>query len=207
MIWITYSSPIVLILAIICGGYYYRWLNKSYRFIYSYIIVCLIIDVICRCLFFLSLNNIVLMLYLSLAEVIIFLKFYTNITNKKKASIILSFIGGIYILSEIILIDHNDITNYQPYSKIVSSFLIVLMALTYFLEQLKKETAMMNLYLNSIILIYFALNMVLLLPINFLIDENSELVFYVWRIYLFTTVLFYANLTYLIWKNGRTQKQ
>jgi len=204
--WITYSSPLILILAVICGGYYYKWLNKVYRLIFSYIIVCLIIDIIARSLIFYSLNNLMLLLYLSLVELIIFLKLYANIT-KKKIGLILSVIGGIYILSEIILIDPNDTTNFQSYSKIVSSFLIVLMALIYFLEQLKKDTAMKNLHLNYSILIYFTLNMILWLPINFLIDETSELIFYVWRILLFITILFYANLTYLIWKNGRAQKR
>jgi hypothetical protein len=47
------------------------------------------------------------------------------------------------------------------------------------------------------------LNIIIFLPLDFLISEDSIFNFYIWFANLGVTVLFYLFLIYSIWKNGR----
>jgi hypothetical protein len=55
--------------------------------------------------------------------------------------------------------------------------------------------------------IYFSLNLIFFLPVNFLINVASSVKFYFWSANLLLTISFYTFLCKEIWKNGSTRKR
>ncbi|MDY8138129.1 hypothetical protein [Aquimarina sp. 2201CG5-10] len=153
-------------------------------------------------------SNLISFIIWSFLELIIFSMFYLNFINKRKVWS-LAILGILYMLIEFIYVDSNAITTFQSYAKVVTSGLMVIMVFIYFFEQIKGEFKMgkQDVYLHSSILSYFALEFILLLPMNFLIDSGSDLVFYVWMGHLLVLILFYLYLTNRICKNGKSQKR
>jgi uncharacterized membrane protein len=98
-----------------------------------------------------------------------------------------------------------DIKQFQPYSKIVDNFIIIVMALVFYYEKMNSfnETKWSNFKLNTAILIYFTINAIVFLPFNFIINENIGVRFYIWTVNVVIILLFYSYLTILIWKNSR----
>lgn len=145
----------------------------------------------------------------SLVELSLFITFFYSFIKTKKALFATVLLGILYILSEIIYIDTYDVKAFQSYSKIASSFLIVFIVLYKITWQIIKDkiVAQKEQYVNYAILLNFALNLLLLLPINLLVNSSSALVTSIWIAYLVITVLFYLYLSYTIWKNGKSRKQ
>lgn len=206
---LTYSSPLILILGGVLGLFYFKFLNRIDRIILLYLIISLSFDFLSRTMGNVNNNNLILWPLLSLTELLIFFKLYLNLIRQKNLVWILTSVGVLYIVTEIIYVDSYNIRTFQPYSKVVASFLIVLFVLINLFEHLKNEIEISkrNQYLNSVLLSYFALNIVLLLPINFLINVDSTVTIYIWTAYLIATILFYSCLSFLICKNGKNQKR
>jgi hypothetical protein len=132
---------------------------------------------------------------------------YLQFIRLKQLVWVLGGFGIIYAIVETLQIDPFNITSFQPYSKMVSSFIIVTMALFYIFGQIKAERKIAERYLNYSIIFYFSLELILLLPINLLINYESFIVYFVWFLHLCINLLFYIFLIRFIWKNGKTQKQ
>lgn len=205
---LTYGSPLTLLLGGIFGLIYFKYLNRSHRLLLLYLLVSLGFDFTARTMANFNNNNLILWPLLSIVELAIFSGIYIKIIKTKLLWIATAF-GSTFIIYEIINIDTYNTSAFQPYSKVVSSFLIVFFILYNFILHLKsdKDISRINQFLNSIVLGYFALNIILLLPINFLINEKSGLTMYIWTAYLIITILFYTCLTVLICKNGKTRKR
>lgn len=205
----TYISPVVLSIGVILGLYNYKKLDKTNKLLFIYLLISLLIDFTARYLGYVKANNLILWPLLSILELLIFSKIYQQYSKKKKLINFLFGIGALYIIIEIIYVDTYNITEYQSYSKVISSVFIVFMVLIYIFDRINEELKSIksNLYLGIAILIYFSLNVVLLLPMNFLINEGSNLTLYIWLVYLIMTIMFYSFLNYLIWKSGRNQRQ
>lgn len=206
---VSYVCPLILGFGIVLGFKYYKSLDAVNRLLLFYIIVSLAFDLLSRIIGEINGNNLILWPLLGLMELLIFSKLYLKlIQGKKRVLTLLAAIGAVYMLAEIAFIDSGNQTSFQPYSKVVASFLIVLMVCIYFLQQIKQEQKIVkpHLYLNFAILIFFALNLVLLVPLNFLINQASDLTFYVLFIYMIVNLIFYTYLIYFIWKNGKNQK-
>jgi hypothetical protein len=142
-------------------------------------------------------------------ELLIIASIYCHLGVKKMLLIPLTVLGAIYIVGEIVYIDSYNVKSFQSYAKIASSFVIVLLALQFFTQKLKsdKEISPELQRLNLVMLAYFALNLLLLLPINLMINQIATSIIYIWYAYLGATVLFYSYLSAFLWKNGKTRKQ
>lgn len=188
--------------------YYLKYLSKSYKLILSYLAISLIIDITSRIMAGMNNNNLILWPILSLIEINIFSLVFIPIIRKKFLWIFTA-IASVYIIYEIIIIDSFNASSFQPYAKIISSAIIVLYLLIVLIQRIKNESILSRKeqVFNLTILCYFALNVVLLLPINFLINENPEITIYIWTTYLILTILFYSCLSILLWKNGKNQKR
>jgi hypothetical protein len=206
---LTYTSPIVLIIGSSCGIYLLGSIDAKSKRILTYLLVSLGADVVSRIVLANSGNNLIVLPIYSVFELLIIASLYYHLGIKKALLIPLVALGAIYIIGEIIYIDSSNVKTFQSYAKIVSSFVIVLLALQFFIEKLKSENeiSQSTRRLNSAILAYFALNLILLLPINLLINQIASSIIYIWYAYLGATVLFYSYLSVFIWKNGKTQKQ
>lgn len=205
---LTYGSPFTLLIGGIFGMYYLKYLSKSYKLILSYLAISLIIDITSRIMAGMNNNNLILWPILSLIEINIFSLVFIPIIRKKFLWIFTA-IASAYIIYEIIIIDSFNASSFQPYAKIISSAIIVLYLLIVLIQRIKNESILSRKeqVFNLTILCYFALNVVLLLPINFLINENPEITIYIWTTYLILTILFYSCLSILLWKNGKNQKR
>lgn len=206
---LSLSSVLVLTLGCFFGLISLKWIDKKSKRILIYLAVSLAFDIASRIVSFYSGNNLIFLPLYSLGELLLLSSVYLHLKIKKSLLIPLTVLGGLYILGEIIYIDSYNVKSFQSYAKIVSSFVLVLLALQFFMELLKseKEVPQTIRQLNLVVLIYFSLNLILLLPINLLINQITSSIIYIWYAYLGATVLFYSYLSFFIWKNGKTQKQ
>lgn len=206
--FLTYGSPFALVVGGIFGLYFFKYLNKTHRLILAYLGVSLAIDIASRIMANSHNNNLILWPLLSILELLIFSGIYISILEKKFFWIV-SGVGASYIIYEMINIDSFNASSFQPYSKVVSSFVIIVLILSYIMQRITKdvEISKQDQFLNITVLSYFALNLVLLLPINFLINEKPEITVYIWTTYLILTILFYSCLSILLCKNGKNRKR
>lgn len=202
------SSPFCLIIGVLFGLFYYRSIDRENRLIWIYLIICLFFDFISRYIGSITGNNLFLWPLFSLTELLVFTKFYQGFIKKSKIILGLLLLGIGYILFEIGYIDGANVKGFQSYARIVTSFLIVIMVLSKIIWQVKTDQNISKgkQHLNNVILIVFSLNVLLLLPMNLLINGSSSLITAIWMTYLSVTVLFYIYLSYSIWKNGKNRK-
>lgn len=207
---LTDASPAILIVGMLIGFSRFKKLNIIYKYITAYLCLMFLADMASRIEVGLGDNNFFFFLVYSFTEAVFFLLFYNKVLFKKphRGLLILGFIGLAYILSEIILFENVGAKEFQPYAKVVDNFIIILLTLGYFYEKINNysNTRWENFQLNAVILAFFTINLILFLPLNFLINEATNLKFYFWLGLLFITVLFYLYLTIKLWKNGNSRK-
>ncbi|AWG24380.1 hypothetical protein [Flavobacterium kingsejongi] len=206
----TFVSPIVLFVGVVTGVYCYRSLDLSHKVIMYYLLIALSTDIISRIYGHVYGNNLIFILIFALLELGVFSILYYNLLKKNKKVFLIGIgIAVLFMLWEIWSLKMLHVADFQSYSKVVDTFLIVCFSIAYFFEKINSQTQTeWDLFLlNSVILGFFSLNLIFFLPINYLINETSILKFYFWFANLILTLLFYVFLTRAIWKNGRTHKQ
>lgn len=206
---LTYASPIILLIGICIGIYYFKYLHYIYRVLYFFLSANLGIDLLSRYLASMSHNNLFLFIVISLVELVSFSFIYYYIIKKKKIIGLITVIGFGYVLTETFSTNFQNIFTFQSYSKVVTSFLIVLMVLIYFTEVLSREykISIPLINLNLLIMAYFTLELILLLPLNFLINSNQESIYYLWLLRTLILLIFYIIIIHFLWNHGRNQKQ
>lgn len=205
---LTYLSPIILFLSVYIGAYFFKHLDFTHRVLFFYLSINLIIDLLSRFLESISHNNLFLLLVISILEIVSFSLLYNHLINKKKIIWLLFFVGIGYISYEFYFVDFQNTTTLQLYSKVVVSFLIVTMVIVYFTEVLYRENKIVKplINLNVLIMSYFTLEIILLLPLNFLINSAPKSIFYIWSLRIIILVLFYLILTFFLWNHGKNRK-
>lgn len=209
---LSYLSPALLILIILIGIRNYRLSDKN-RLLFFYAIACLLIDLTARYvikIIGLS-NNLFLLSILCIVEIIIFARFYLYSLKNKRFVYILSALGIAYIAGELIYNIDAEITYYQSYARVVSSLVVALLAQIYIYRSVadEKEIPTKELRLNYVILMYFALEFIFLLPVNFLVNSKSKLIYVTWFGHLLVVIFFYAYIAYYMWteqKGNRIRK-
>lgn len=166
-------------------------------------------DIASRYFAIMAFNNWIILIPFTMMEFAFFCKLYHQTIEKKKYVLVLAGIGMFYTCVELLLNNANNMQDYQSYAKSLTSVFIVIMGLLYIFEQLKKEKKILNrnMYFHGLVLSYFTLEFLFILPINFLINGNESFVYLMWFIRISSLILFYAGLMYFLWKNGKTQKQ
>lgn len=204
---LTYITPLLLGLGFILGIIHYKNQDRSARLLNVYLLFCLGLDLASRIIGHSTLNNLILFNVLSLIEIVIFSLFFLNLIKKNIFTYLLLSIGVLYIGFETLKINPYQVESFQSYSRIVTSFLIIIMALKYIIESVKKEQKISKKNIIFILMFYFSIELILLLPLNLLINSESDLIYYFWFVRLFINLLFYTYTIYYIWKNGKTPKQ
>lgn len=205
----TLLVPVLLLAGIITGCYYYKYLKKEFRFLLLYLIICFIIDVTSRIAGEFYNNNLIFIILFSLCEVLFFTIFYQVCFFKRKMwpYIIAGTASVIYIIWEIYTMWETPPSEFQTYSRALSSFIIIIMAIHFLFEKIEHEQKNNNaIKLNSVFIIFFSLHLIFFLPINFLINVPSSVKYYFWCANLLLTMFFYIFLSREIWRNGSTQK-
>lgn len=208
--FLTEGIPLISGIAVFAVLYYYKFLLPVYKLIGIYLFISFITDqmgiVVAR---FFN-NNLILIIVFALLELLIYSCIYLVISGRKLFLIISTSLACCFIFFEILYTNPADSENFQPYARVVSSFFIVLFALNYFYETIAythHHSQQSYLNLNTLILIFYVLNFIYFLPINFLIDESSNTPFFFWIGNCSLTLLFYSLLTVLLCIHGKRQKQ
>jgi len=209
----TLLSPIILIAGVSIGVYYFKKLDIIRKILVLYLFTMLSIDILSRVAAAIYNNNLVLIPILGFLELFIFSALYYALAGKeerikKNSLLIINFATLIFTIWEITKVFNAPVEQFQSYSKAIATLIIVLFSITFFLEKirLRKDISPALFSLNSGILLFYSLELIIFLPIDFLIHDNSGLKFYFWLANLIFILLFYLFLISSIWKNGKTQE-
>ncbi|WP_420572293.1 hypothetical protein [Kordia sp.] len=209
---ITYAPTFVLIFSTSVVVYKYHGLDNITKLLGYYLIGSLIISLVAYFLGKFLGNNLFLFFVLTLLELFVFMKLYYSLIKKKRLVISLAIFGTVLTLADSIYIKAYDVKLFQPYSKILATLLIVVLALIYFFELIKDEEKLYKdethyLSLNSMTLCFFAIQFLAFLPLNFLVNADRKMADYVFVSNAIVLIIFYGYLTHFIWKHGKSLKQ
>lgn len=208
----TNLSPIILTIGIFLGIFCYKKVDTLRKILIFYLCVMLLLDLTARYLGEVYGNNLVLIPIYGFSDLTMFSIFYyfLGIKNNKKIKLFLILIlilSAAFTFSEVMKVYNLPSSEFESYSKVISTLVIVFLSLGFFLEKIymKKNISSDMFMLNSGILLYYSLNLIIFLPIDFLIN-GSELKFYFWLVNLVITLTFHTFLITSIWKNGKIQE-
>lgn len=206
---LSFLSPLVLVISVIFSLTKFNFFSQRDLVLFSYVIVCLVFDLLTR--FYAKHptygTNIQLMPWFSLIE-LLFFSIYYRLLGHKVALQILGFLGLGFIGLELFYSGQVSTVDFQPYARTVSTFIILLYSMSHILKivkgVVKVPKAMLNLSITS--LIYFFTQLMMLLPINYLVNTSSRLSLIVWSGNLLIHILFYSYLGVYLWKSGKQTK-
>lgn len=208
----TNLSPIILTVGIFLGIFCYKKVDTLRKILIFYLCVMLLLDLTARYLGEVYGNNLVLIPIYGFSDLTMFSIFYyfLGIKNNKKIKLFLILIlilSAAFTFSEVMKVYNLPSSEFESYSKVISTLVIVFLSLGFFLEKIymKKNISSDMFMLNSGILLFYSLNLIIFLPIDFLIN-GSELKFYFWLVNLVITLTFHTFLITSIWKNGKIQE-
>ena len=206
-------SPILLSLGIIIGIFYYRNLSKEFRVIFAYLVMSLLIDFLSRYFGYLSHFKYNLFLhpifgFLELA--FISTLYYKYILHSKSIRLLL------YIIFMLLLIVVEfaffsklfDLKSFQSFGKVIADLSIISFCFLYYWELVKGKIIMRSdiNFLNATVIIYYSINLIHYLFINFLVNASIHLITVFWAVFSISIIAFYLILIYLIWQDGKTRK-
>lgn len=211
--YVSLLSPIILLMGIFIGLYNFKHLSASLRFLFYYLVLCLAVDLLFRYFGYYSrfkYNLFIVPIY-GFFELAIFSKLYYSHILRSRSNIFIAFIvlALLCVSSELLFINkllHQK--SFQSFGKVIADATIVSYCILYYWKIFNGSISIVKeyRYLNVAVLIYFSINLVLFLPINFLVNASMSIVFLFWVLNLVSLILFYLVLIYLIWQNGKTRK-
>lgn len=208
---VTLGSPIVLILGLYFSWRFWSILNETYKLITLYFGLCLAIDLLSRILAETNGNNLILIPLFGLFELILFAYLYLKIFHLQKRvwPLYLVILAGSLIVWDVVMVVQATTSEFQSYGRVIDGFILIILSTVYYLDQLTTDDAPQTdrIVLNGGILVFFSLNLLFFLPINFLVNVESIVKFYFWMANFALTVVFYSFLIFRLWKYGRTQQQ
>lgn len=205
----SFIVPCLLAAGIIYGLYFFKSLDRVYQMLVVYLLACLSGDLLGRFMAFQFGNNLICIPVSGFLELIVFAAFYRQFLKEDKFVLPLVTAGLAFIVWEAFSLNVQNVQAFQSYSRVVASFLITMMSITCFFKWIGNETGVPGniVFLNSSILVYYAFNLICFLPVNFLINVNSDVKFSFWSANFLVTLAFYILLIFVIWKHGKNRKQ
>jgi len=207
---LTLASPVILFIGMILGFVYYRRLDALHRWLHFFLIMALLVDIASRILGEVYHNNLILIPIYGLLELLIFTYIYFTflLRVKYKLWIISIAIVVLFNLYEIFQSLHVDPKDFNSHSRVVDYLVIVIMSIVFYIHQIATANAKSSsiFFLNTVILLFYSLNLILYLPLNFLINEASDIKFHFWTVSLVLTLIFYISIVRTIWIHGKNHK-
>lgn len=201
---------VVLCVGIVLTILFYKKTNGLHKSIGCYFLLMLGVDTASVIVADRIGSNLIVLPVFSLIELLFFVYFYNKYLLSKPNKIVigLGVLGMVYIATEFFqyfVFSTFNIKQFEPYAKITDNFIVIIMALIFYYQKMKSfnETWIINFKLNTAILLYFTINTIIFLPLNFILNSSGNAKFYIWIINVTIILLFYIYLTALIWKNGR----
>lgn len=205
--YLLYFIPFVCLVGCLIGAYYYRKLTGKSKLILLYLSFCLIFDLIGRVLVLTQHNNLILVPVFGFLELFLFSWIYHQYMLKRNRLLIALNLGAlILILIDCTLENPFQLSSFHSIGRIIDGFFILILCLAYFYEIMVSETSSSRTKtsFNVVTFLFFTINSLWFLVVNFLITTLEGSIFYLWVINVIATPLFYLYLTVYLWKN-RTQ--
>lgn len=208
--YLTHCSPAILLFGIVVGILYYSKLERIHRLLTIFLALALIVDLISRLVGELYGNNLILIPIYGLLELLFwaYLYFSCLITLKNNLFLIPLGILVLYNLYEITVLFNVEPKDFNSNSRVFDSLAIVIISIVFYIQQIVKDNFEKQriMFLNTIVFAFYSLNLILYLPINYLINETSNIKFHFWSISLVLTLVFYSLIVHMIWKHGKNHK-
>ena len=207
---LSYFSPIILLFGIILGIVYYPRLDRAHRLLILFLSMALFIDILSRLAGEFYGNNLIFIPIFGLLELVLWSYIYFSclMAIKNKIWLILVWILVLYNLYEIVTLLNVEPKDFNSNSRVFDSLAVVIISIVFYIKQIVNENPAKPgfMFLNTIIFAFYSLNLILYLPINFLINETSNIKFIFWSISLVLTLVFYSSIIRLIWIHGKNHK-
>ncbi len=210
---ISLLSPFVLLVGLAVGVFYYRHLSGSFRLLFAYLVISIAVDLLYRYFGYYSQlkYNLFLIPIFGFLELALFSRIYYRYILKCRSNILLLYIALalLGILLELLFVGrllHQK--SFQSFGKVVDDAAIISFCILYYWRVFNGSIPIVKAhsYLNVAALVYFSINLILFLPINFLVNASLSVVMAFWVLNLVSIVLFYIVLIFLLWQNGKTRK-
>lgn len=210
---ISFTSPIILIIGVLLGIFKFKKLRKSNQLIVFYLVFSLTFDLLSRYFGYFSQSkyNLFLIPIYGVLELGCFSVLYYKYIFLSKSKYLLSYIITMHLLILAEIIFGKGLfrpESFQSFGKVIADASIILYSIYFYLKVFKGQIPIHSEYafLNAVILIYFSINLIIYLAINFLVNAQFKLVVAFWIINLLSVIIFELILISLIWKDGRTRK-
>lgn len=208
---LTLFPPIISFLGIVVGIYIYKNLRTSSKYIFFYLIAAFSTYILSRYLENVMNNNLLLVPVFGFLELFFFSMIYHRFLFKKTNYLFLSIVGFLLLLIIIDIFTCNPFNpeKFQSYGRVIDSLTLVSISIYFYWKVLKNdiEKDRNKLLLNGFVLLFFLLNSVWFLVINFLVNTSSEVMFPIWLVNAIAMPLFYLYLIFYLWQSGKIQKQ
>ena len=207
---LTMLSPLILLFGIGLGLFFFSKLEKVHRILLLYLIAAFVVDILSRVLAEFYNNNLILIPIFGLLELLIlswlFFKYLLEVQSKWWYVLIGLLV--IFNLKEIIFLMDVKPKDFYCHSRVLDSLVIAVMSLVFFIRQINFDDQGKRgfLLLSTIIFAFHSINLILYLPINFLINETSNIKFHFWGLSLVLTLIFYISIIRVLWIHGKNLK-
>ena len=209
--YLSYLTPIVLVLSIVLGVVLFKQLAIHYRILLVYFILAFTTDGLLRYFGYVSKRqyNLFVVPFFALGELLVLGYLYYRVFFNKSLlmlGLLMGFVG--VLLIDALFFSHLfDPKQFQTYSKLITNIGIVTFCLVFYGQELKLETPRTELItLNAAMVLYFSVNLVIFSSLNFYVNAPIYLVFSFAALNILSAVAFYLFIDYQIWKHGKTPK-
>jgi hypothetical protein len=210
---ISFTSPFVLLVGVLFGVLKFRRLKKSNQLLVFYLGFSLTFDLLSRYFGYIAQSkyNLFLIPIYGFLELGFLSVLYYRYILRSKSKYLLSFIVFMHLLILVEIFFGKGLfhpESFQSFGKVIADASIILYSIYFYLKIFKGQIPIRSEYafLNAVVLIYFSINLIIYLAINFLVNAQFKLVVAFWIINLLSVIIFELILISLLWKDGRTRK-
>jgi len=210
---ISFTSPFVLLVGVLFGVLKFRRLKKSNKLLVFYLGFSLTFDLLSRYFGYIAQSkyNLFLIPIYGFLELGFLSVLYYRYILRSKSKYLLSFIVFMHLLILVEIFFGKGLfhpESFQSFGKVIADASIILYSIYFYLKIFKGQIPIRSEYafLNAVVLIYFSINLIIYLAINFLVNAQFKLVVAFWIINLLSVIIFELILISLLWKDGRTRK-
>lgn len=208
----SWCSPLILIIGVALGSYYYTSLDKKELLVFWFLISSLIIDLFSRFQgWFMSHNNLTFFSLSAIVELVFFSTFYLkHLLHKeiKYLNFILLGCGIIILLNFGVYYFDFKIKEFQSFDRFFVNLVILCFSILFLKQQLtsQRDVLTSNSVINTFVLLYITVDIFIALTMNFMVNADINIVTFFWLLRLTFLILLYANLSYTIWQNGKRNR-
>lgn len=210
----TLTVPVILCMGCLLLLLKKRPAQAYQRFIFAYLVMALAFDVGTRWWVRYQSNNLVFVTLFGMGELVVFSLLYIRyfLVTYRKVALSLAVVITAFSGTECLLSMYGsakDVAMYQTYGRSAVAFTIVCYGMLFAVESLGDAlTVHRHLFrLNVAVVLYFALNFLFYLPINFVVSASTPWKYLLWMGNLLVLVAFYSYLLRHLWRFGKDRKR